>query len=195
MTSRNSNLKRIASTNASWEVQALAESDALMLLSTSADLDLGIDFEPTLQQIAKELCYFPLPLDQAGALILSGICTVHDFLQLYRSHRNELMRNKDFKGASQYGQAVYTTGDLSYAEVTRRATAENKKEAHMALLLLTIFPSLHHTNVDSRRCFAEQPLLVINLRRAYPNYCVLMVARRGIALHFDRASKSSNLSP
>lgn len=147
ITSRNPNLARIASPEGYWEITELDMSDATRLLEKAAGLKASPEPSQNLINIANELHCIPLALDQAGALIRCGKCTVMDFLDVYKTHRNKLLRDKSFKGASNYGVPVYTTWDLSYEEVRRRAAEENPCGADLALLLIDLFAMFHYTDI------------------------------------------------
>lgn len=147
ISSRNSSLTRIVSVGASLEVKAMDLPSSSVLLRTSAHLEFSREHDQAIIDICNELYHIPLALDQAGALIRNGICTIYDFEDMYKKHRNSLMRDDHFKGASQYGSAIYATWDLSYEELTKRA-ALGTSGAQTALLLLRLFASFHHTNIS-----------------------------------------------
>ena len=93
--------------------------------------------------IVKELCYLPLAIDQAGAAIASGLCNMDDYLHRYSQHRQALLADPMFKGASNYGRAVYGTLDLSFMTIKLMGTSV----AQSAILILQTFAFFHHENI------------------------------------------------
>jgi hypothetical protein len=66
------------------------------------------------KSIVKKLGFLPLAINIAGASIHMGLCHFDDYVDLFCSHREEIMKDSTFKGASKYNQAVYTVWDISY---------------------------------------------------------------------------------
>jgi len=89
------------------------EEDAVSLFLKAAFLGGSSDELAQAKQIVTELCCLPLAVDQAGASIASHICTIDRYLQMYSRNRQNLLADPFFKGASDYGRAVYATWDLS----------------------------------------------------------------------------------
>lgn len=115
ITSRNPNMSRIIPRDgASVDVVGMNEDDATSLLLQWVTPDhQTADAKQRAASIVKELCYLPLAVDQAGAAIKSGLCTIVTYLPLYKSHRKRLMTFRSFNGASSYGHGVYATWELS----------------------------------------------------------------------------------
>ena len=98
--------------------------------------------------IVKELGYLALAIDQAGAYIAMG-CRLEDYIQTFRNHRQELLKNPKYKGASRYNQAVYATWDISYKAIEnsihgREGNALESRDAKNALQILNLFAFLHN---------------------------------------------------
>ena len=109
-TSRNPNLARLVSAEDDVEVGDMEEEDAILLLLRSSRLgETSTQAKEAARPIVKELCCLPLAIDQAGAAIMSGLCSIDDYLYRYRQHRQDLLTDYSFKGASNYGRAVYAT--------------------------------------------------------------------------------------
>ena len=67
-----------------------------------------------------------------------------DYLQMYRHHRQSLLADPFFDGASGYGRAVYGTWDLSFTAIEKKGTPE----AESAIFILRTFAFFHHENIS-----------------------------------------------
>jgi tetratricopeptide (TPR) repeat protein len=148
ITSRNPNMRCLSPDNSFIEIVEMEKESAVSLLLKSAFLDSSDnDLRVTSQEIVKELCSLPLAVDQAGAAIASGLCDIGEYLEMYRQHRQRLLDDPTFKGASNYGRAVYGTWDVSFVEIVARAAKEHDplvaQGAAMAIFLLQTFSFLH----------------------------------------------------
>ena len=67
-------------------------------------------------------------------------------------HRQALMSDATFTGASKYNKSVYGTWDLSFKEIKKRAsghsTPEGTQAAQAAILILQICAFYHHTSIS-----------------------------------------------
>ncbi len=108
------------------EKMTLAEGALLLLkraklLESNSSLNLvsGKDVV-TAQQIVRELDGLPLALNQAGAYIEETKCSVAKYLELYRSHRTELLKRRGGK-ANLFGHPdwVATTWKLSFDSIEK----------------------------------------------------------------------------
>jgi hypothetical protein len=136
----------------SASVENLDEVDAVSLLLKSAWLD---ESHPEMRQaaapIVNALHFLPLAIDQAGAAIRSGSCTLVDYLQMYSEHRQRLMTHSSYEGASNYGRAVYATWDISFAEIKARAAGSDvvaSEAAESAIIILRTFAFFHYNNIS-----------------------------------------------
>ena len=112
ITSRNVGLRRI--TLDSLQVLQMEEEGAVCLLLKSAGLDAMSDNDSILaRKLASEMGGIPIALDQAGAYMLTTQCGIANYLELYMSHKHDLMSNVDFKGASDYDRTTYGTWEIS----------------------------------------------------------------------------------
>ena len=143
-TSRDVSLARYVSHDACIELYDMEEEDAISLLLKSSRIgDSSIPERQAARSIVKELCCLPLAVDQAGAAIASGLCNVDDYLHRYSQHRHGLLADPMFKGASNYGQAVYGTLDLSFMTINMMGT----EAAKSAILILQTFAFFHHESI------------------------------------------------
>ncbi|KAA6407667.1 MAG: hypothetical protein FRX48_08505 [Lasallia pustulata] len=153
VTSRNFNMRRIVSEESYLEVNEMERDDAILLLLKAACLTkpFGKD-EAAASAIVDELGCLALAVDQAGAYIGSGFCTINAYLEVLSRHRKELLdQSSSFKGASKYGLAVYATLDISYEAIQRKQSrAPDPREATAAknaIALLQIFSFFHYGNI------------------------------------------------
>ena len=136
----------------SLEVDQMAEHEAISLLLKASNLTgHSEDVYSTAQQIVNELCCLPLAVDQAGASIEAGLCRFDNYLEHLSQHRNNLMNDPSFRGASLYNHTVYETWDLSFTEIESRANKTSdgygRAAAQAAILILNTVAFLHHENI------------------------------------------------
>ena len=151
ITSRNSVMMALTSPENSLEVTEMEERDAIGLLLKASCLNSPtLDVQIQASRIVKELFYFPLAIDQAGAYIASGATTIGDYLAKYSEHQKTLLSHSEFTGASKYNRTVYETWELSYKEIQQRAKSHDSYKANAAnsaMLLLELFPFFHHEEI------------------------------------------------
>ena len=153
VTSRNRSLGRVTSYENSLEVEQMAEKEAILLLVKASHLaELPENVYSIAQQIINELCCLPLAVDQAGASIEAGLCSINNYLEHLSCHRHKLMNHLSFRGASQYNRTVYETWDLSFNEIESRANKKSeghgRAAAQAAILILETAAFLHHENIN-----------------------------------------------
>ena len=153
ITSRNHMMGHdVLPSNAHVEVEGMTEEQAISLLLKSAMLDgSSTDIIPHSEAIVKELCYLPLAVDQAGATIASGLCSIYEYLEFYTKSREEFLKLSDFRGASNYGLEVNTTFEVSHKAIQDCASGGSdsmtRRAARMALFILGIFAFFHNENI------------------------------------------------
>ncbi|KAL9611396.1 MAG: hypothetical protein Q9167_003937 [Letrouitia subvulpina] len=160
-TSRNPMLRRLP-TSQMRHVSEMTYDEAPELLLKSARLNVSsTDYRAQALAIVAELGYLALAIDQAGAYIASGGCFLDDFLDIFNAHRQHLLENEAYKGASGSDRAVYATWDLSYAAIDRQAEAGANEALRQgpraALQILRVFPFFHNEGImeDIFRLAAE----------------------------------------
>jgi len=160
ITSRNRSMGRIVSSENRIEINEMEESDAITLLLRSSCLDPVSEHQQAAKRIVNELGCIPLAVDHAGAYIEAGKCDIEHYLGQLSLHRQILMSDTTFTGASNYDQTVYGTWDLSFKEIERRAGGQcrNAQAAQAAILILRICAFYHHSNIskDIFRSAAEE---------------------------------------
>ncbi|KAF8150938.1 hypothetical protein B0H34DRAFT_666298 [Crassisporium funariophilum] len=155
ITSRNRSLGRVTSFENSLELSQMEEEDAISLLLKASCLYMYISdmgYRDSARNIVNELCCLPLAVDQAGAAIESGLCTIHDYMQQLSQRRKQLMFNPLFQGASKYERTVYGTWELSYHEIESRAAGNSGsgdlQADKTALLILQTCAFFHYDNIS-----------------------------------------------
>ena len=162
ITSRNRSMGRIVPIENIIEINEMEEADAITLLLNASRLDASAEHIGVAKNIVTELGCMPLAVDQAGAYIEAGRCSIDKYLQQFSLHRQTLMSDATFRGASNYDRTVYGTWDLSFKEIKRRASEEfsagDAQAAHAAILILQICALYHHSNIskDIFRSAAEE---------------------------------------
>ena len=112
------------------------------------------------KQIVTELGCIPLAVDHAGAYIEAGKCDINHYLKRFSLHRQRLMLDDTFGGASNYDRTVYGTWNLSFKEIEKRASGQGSKAqaAQAAILILHICAFYHYSHISKEifRSAAEQ---------------------------------------
>ncbi|KAL9017793.1 MAG: hypothetical protein Q9185_004882 [Variospora sp. 1 TL-2023] len=150
-TSRNPMLRRLPASQ-TLHVSELDYDEAPELLLKSARLNVSsTDHRAQASAIVAELGYLALAIDQAGAYIASGECYLDDFLDVFNEHRQHLLENEAYRGASGSDRAVYATWDLSYAAIDRQVKAGANEALRQgpraALQILRILPFFHNEGI------------------------------------------------
>ena len=151
ITSRNRSMGRIVSFENSIEIIGMNEADAVNLLLKASRLDPLPEHLDVSKKIATELYCIPLAIDHAGAYIEAGKCDIDQYLRQFSVHRQALMSDATFTGASKYNRTVYGTWDLSFKEIEKRAGGHSSKDsqaAQAAILILQICAFYHHSSIS-----------------------------------------------
>ena len=162
ITSRSRSIGRLVSSENIIEIDEMEEADAVTLLLKAGCLAASARHVKVAKKIVTELGCLPLAVDHAGAYIEAGRCSIDKYLQQFSLHRQTLMSDATFGGASNYDQTVYGTWDLSFKEIKRRASEQSSagdaQAAHAAILILQICAFYHHSNIskDIFRSAAEE---------------------------------------
>ncbi|KAL8718789.1 MAG: hypothetical protein Q9225_004121 [Loekoesia sp. 1 TL-2023] len=151
ITSRNRMLRRLSGSQKRC-VSEMNENEASELLLKSAHLDMSLkNYEKQASDIVAELGYLALAIDQAGAYIANCERCIDDFLETFNIHRQRLLQNEAYKGASGNDRAVYATWDLSYNAIARQAESAANETSRQgpkaALQILQVFPFLHNEGI------------------------------------------------
>ena len=105
------------------EVQEMQPEEALAFLLKRTGRDEPESHERTAgEQLAKELGYLPLALEQSSAYILEKKARFQDYLASYRKQRLTLL-NKAQPKATDYPESVETTWAINFREVEKEPAA------------------------------------------------------------------------
>lgn len=76
---------------------------------------------------------------------------VDDYVDTFHGHREEMMKDCTFKGASKYNQAVYTVWDISYNALKgfakEKTGSKRFQDAKAALQILNLFAFFHNESI------------------------------------------------
>ena len=152
ITSRNRSMGRLVAFENVIEINEMEEADAITLLLKASCLDASAEHLQAAKNIVAALGCMPLAVDQAGAYIEAGKCDINEYLRQFSSHRQTLMSDATFTGASDYDRTVYGTWDLSFKEIEKRASEQSRggsaQAAKAAILILGICAFYHHSNIS-----------------------------------------------
>ena len=126
ITSRNESMGRVVPSENIIEINEMEEADAITLLLKASHLDASAKHMEVAKKIVIELGCMPLAVDQAGAYIRAGRCSINKYLQQLSLHHQTLMSDPTFRGASKYDRTVYGTWDLSFTEIKKRASGQSR---------------------------------------------------------------------
>ena len=137
---------KVHATVGSHEFREMDQQDATTLLLRASGLEKSTSEQDwsSAQIIAKVLGYLPLALTQAGASIRQEICTLQEYLDLYISHKTEMLNQHFVQGTDQYEHTVYTTWDISVQRIQKADTIA----AADAMDLLQIMAFLHFEQIS-----------------------------------------------
>ena len=126
------------------ELSALFLLRRATIIATDADLEQATQSDREIAvQISEELGGLPLALDQAGAYIEATQCSLSDYLNLYRTRRAEVLKERGGL-VDDHPKSVATTGP-SLSSESRRRTRQQRTccvSAHFWLLMLSLKRSL-----------------------------------------------------
>ena len=153
ITSKNKSMGRIVSSENRIEIKEMEEADAITLLLKASCLDDPLpEHLEVSKKIVTELYCIPLAIDHAGAYIEAGRCDIDQYLRQFSVHRQALMSDATFTGASKYNKTIFGTWDLSFSEIEKRAggqsTLKDAQAAKAAIIILQICAFYHHTGIS-----------------------------------------------
>lgn len=128
----------------------LKEDEANDLLLRAADEPTP--YSPAIHHLAteitKKLGCLPLALVHAGKAIVTGVCTMHDYLTSFDEHwdRVRIIRSRRGSNVQVYNDAyaiIYSTYEIMYQGLMARKTPASED----ALDLLKLFSFFHHENI------------------------------------------------
>ena len=102
ITSQNQSMGRVVPFENIIGIGEMEVEDAIILLLKASRLDVSAEHREVAKNIVTELNYMPLVIDQAGAYIEAGRCSIDKYLQQFFLHHQTLMLDATFKGESNY---------------------------------------------------------------------------------------------
>ncbi|KAF8995366.1 P-loop containing nucleoside triphosphate hydrolase protein [Cyathus striatus] len=153
ITSRNSEHKRIVSPMNSMEVSEMSRDTAIELLLKASGLnETPQKYYGVAEQICTKFYFLPLAIDQAGAYINAGKCSIENYISIFDKYRSKLLNSGRFRGASKYERTVYGTWEVSFQKILQMANddedEENAVAAKYAIKLINICAFIHHENIS-----------------------------------------------
>ena len=146
VTSRNPDC-RIHATIGYHEFKDMKHEEAITLFLRAADVQDFTDqhARSLARPIVKRLGALPLALIQAGASIRQGLCPLEEYLEVYATHKRQMMSSQPVQGADQYKYTIYTTWEVSYRMLERQATDVSGD----AIQVLQILAFLHFEQIPA----------------------------------------------
>lgn len=146
VTSRNPECRMLA-TIGYYEFKDIEHEDAVtLLLKAIGESDpLNKKLRDLAEPIAQTLSYLPLALIQAGASIRQNICSLEDYLEVYTSHRRQIMDNLPVQREDDYKYTIYTTWEVSFQMISNQAS----EAALDAIHVLQVFAFLHFEQIPA----------------------------------------------
>lgn len=146
VTSRNPDCK-VHATIGYYEFKEMDPEDAITLLLKAAEIKEVTDRKTRdrARPMAKALGHLALALIQAGASIRHNICSLEDYLEIYSSHRNQIISNQPVQGADHYKYTIYTTWEVSFKMIEHQVS----EVAMDAIHILHIFAFLHFEQIPA----------------------------------------------
>lgn len=144
------------------EVMSQSEGVTFLLRRTS-DKEQAEHLPPperaALSQLWATMGGLPLALDQAGAYIRIARCSFHEYLDLFRRHRKDLLAERGAQ-TPEHPNAVATTWNLSFQRLERETPAAAELLRLCAFLAPDAIPeqlivwgnSMERSSFSARRC-------------------------------------------
>ncbi|KAG9120373.1 hypothetical protein FRC07_004161, partial [Ceratobasidium sp. 392] len=110
VTTRNRGMVNVArGVDASCHVSSMSKDEAYRLLAKAAGLSKNVDAAG--EELTKILGYFPLAIVQAGAYMQTNMCTIQEYLDIYRTSRGQILEDyaSELQKADDYKLTVYAT--------------------------------------------------------------------------------------
>ncbi|KAF8509008.1 hypothetical protein BU17DRAFT_99331 [Hysterangium stoloniferum] len=147
ITSRNSRLRNHVTDF--LNVEPMERNQALALFEAAANFDQesNIIAQELSEKIVAKLGFLPLAVDIAGSTISNGLCTVTEYLLMYEKYQPDFFDadNPSMKGAPGYNHTIYSTLNISYNMIEKRAIGSRSDQD--ALFILKVLGFFHHQNI------------------------------------------------
>ncbi|KAG8718403.1 hypothetical protein FRC09_012712 [Ceratobasidium sp. 395] len=119
VTPRNRGVANLASgADGRCHVAKMSQDEAVELLAKAAALTGDVD--PSAVALIEMLGCFPLAIVQAGAYIQTNMCSIQDYLEIYRISRGQILEDyaNEIQKADDYELTVYATWQVSYQQLS-----------------------------------------------------------------------------
>ena len=106
------------------EFRQMNELDSQTLLLRAAGVGEAVtdQHRESAAIIARKLGYLPLALSQAGASIRQGVCGLQEYIELYDTHKAEMLQDHLVQDTDQYNHTVLTTWEVSVRRIQKAKT-------------------------------------------------------------------------
>ena len=150
ITSRNPEC-RCHATVGSTELHEMESDDAITLLLKSAELSVDDDnLRGAAKPIVQTLGYLALAVSQAAASIRQRVCSLDDYLEVFKHNRRKLLSRESVQSSFGYQYTVYTTWSISVDAIKNLAKDPTDRLATTALEFLTFFGFCHFDGITER---------------------------------------------
>lgn len=149
-TSRHRNLEPRLRPECVASIETMDAPEAILLLLRSAQKPVDVTENRELARaIVNALGFLPLAIDQAGAYIHMAPCPLEEYLAVFNTQKEDLLRSPRFKGSDEKRHiAVYATFNISHRAIKafadKKADLTRAKDAEIALKLLNLICFYHN---------------------------------------------------
>ncbi|KAH8822485.1 hypothetical protein DL96DRAFT_1684198 [Flagelloscypha sp. PMI_526] len=120
-------------------VDQLDLEDAKELLLKGVSIGEAEGTEEVVVLIVKELGCLALAIEQARAFLANGLCTLAEYLRMYKNNRRQLLEERLVHKTDNYQYSVYTTWTISFVKLSP-----------LAALLFELLSFMHHEAIPTR---------------------------------------------
>lgn len=120
ITSRNDGICNLAR-DGHCKIANLSVDDAVILLLKTAKEELTINNQIVARTIVEELGLLALAISHAGAYIHTAMCTLEEYLDMYRAESIALLKDNQQQSTDSYSHSVCTTWKISVEQLSERA--------------------------------------------------------------------------
>ncbi|KAH8833241.1 hypothetical protein DL96DRAFT_1705245 [Flagelloscypha sp. PMI_526] len=122
----------------SLRVDSLEEDEAVSLLLLGVEVNGGQETQKIVREIVQELGCLALAVNQARAFLAKQICSLKDYLRMYRDNRKTLLADRAVQSGDDYTYTVYATWTISFNQLSEEAA-----------LFLRLLCYMHHRSIPS----------------------------------------------
>ena len=140
------------------DIEVMTESESIELIQSLTQREMTEIEQESAKELSKILGYLPLALAQASAYIYQTQMTIKDYLNLYNSHEQELLKDSTLPEDTN-SLPIAVTWNISLEAIVKEA--KEKHEPLLALELLNVCAYLAPEKISHH-------LLLTWLQEAYP---------------------------